>query len=246
MRKIYHKYFEVPEEGNGIIGERVFFARLTVAIACIVLCMSAMGFSAYAYFTASVSSNMNQIQAANFDLEVQTIEPRTDTSSASYESEKTYKLQPGIYDFTLKKSGNASTGYCEILIYNNTGNTQSVYTQQFGNIKDQEDTIEERTIQIRVVTETRVKFVSCWGTYSGNPIREQEEIIIVDGLEVGVEGKSEATTEDDSVISSETSDSTATQTQDEKEEVASSDVEADTVKSEESTEDVTTPINTTE
>lgn len=259
MRKIYQKYFEVPEEGKGIIGERVFFARLTVAIACIVLCMSAMGFSAYAFFTANVSSNMNQIQAAYFDLEVQKIEPQTEISSASYESEKTYKLQPGIYDFTLKKNGNATTGYCEILIYDDAGNSQSVYTQQFGKIKDQEDSIEERTIQIRVVTETRVSFVSCWGTYSGNPIREQEEMIIVDGQEVGVGGKLEtlttnkdeastesAPTQEDSIVSSETPDSTATQTQDEKEEAASGEIEGDTVQSGESTEDVTPPTNTTE
>ena len=53
------------------MGERVFFARLTVSIVCIMLCMGAMGFSAYAYFTASVSSNMNQIQAANYSLSVQ-------------------------------------------------------------------------------------------------------------------------------------------------------------------------------
>lgn len=166
--------------------------------------------------------------------------------------------------------GNATTGYCEILIYDDAGNSQSVYTQQFGKIKDQEDSIEERTLQIRVATETRVRFVSCWGTYSGNPIRELEEMIIVDGQEVGVGGKSEmlttnevvaskdsvpmqdntapteTTTEDDSVVSSETPDSTATQTQDEKEEVASSDVEGDAVKSEESAEDVTPPINTIE
>lgn len=270
MRKIYQKYFEVPEEGKGIVGERVFFARLTVAIACIVLCMSAMGFSAYAFFTANVSSNMNQIQAAYFDLEIQKIELQTETSSASYESEKTYKLQPGIYDFTLKKNGNATTGYCEILIYDDAGNSQSVYTQQFGKIKDQEDSIEERTIQIRVVTETRVSFVSCWGTYSGNPIRELEEMIIVDGQEVGVGGKSEmltanevavseesvpiqdsttsteTTTQEDSVVSSGTPESTAAQTQDEKEEAASGETEGDTAKSDESTDNIITSTNTIE
>lgn len=44
MRKIYQKYFALPEEGKGIMGEQVFFARLAVSIVCIVLCMSAMGF----------------------------------------------------------------------------------------------------------------------------------------------------------------------------------------------------------
>lgn len=166
MRKIYQKYFEIPEENKGIIGEHVFFARLAVSIVCIVLCMSAMGFSAYAYFTASVSSNMNQIQAANFDLEVQ-IEAQTGTSSASCESEKTYKLQQGIYDFVLTKRGNATTGYCQIVVMKDaTTEGESVSTRQFGKSKLDESPVDTRTIQIEVEEETIVKFVPCWGTFN--------------------------------------------------------------------------------
>ena len=167
MRKIYQKYFEIPEENKGIMGEHVFFARLAVSIVCIVLCMGAMGFSAYAYFTASVSSNMNQIQAANFDLEVQEIEPQTGTSSASCENEKTYKLQPGVYGFVLKMSGNATTGYCKIVIMKDvTTEGESVSTRQFGKSKLEESPVYTRTIQIEVKEETIVKFVPCWGTFN--------------------------------------------------------------------------------
>ena len=167
MRKIYQKYFEIPEENKGIMGEHVFFARLAVSIVCIVLCMGAMGFSAYAYFTASVSSNMNQIQAANFDLEVQ-IEAQTGTSSASYESEGTYKLQAGsIYKFKLVKHGNASTGYCQIVVMKDaTTEGESVSTRQFGKSKLEESPVDIRTIQIEVEEETIVKFVPCWGTFN--------------------------------------------------------------------------------
>ena len=165
MRKIYQKYFEIPEENKGIMGERVFFARLAVSIVCIMLCMGAMGFSAYAFFTASVSSNMNQIQAANFDLEIQ-IEAQTGTSSASYESEGTYKLQAGsIYEFKLEKKGNASTGYCQIVIVKDE-TTIPVYTRQFGKSTVDESPVETRTIQIKVTEETIVKFVPCWGTFN--------------------------------------------------------------------------------
>lgn len=272
MRKIYQKYLEVPEEDKGIMGERVFFARLTVAIACIVLCMSAMGFSAYAYFTASVSSNMNQIQAANFTVKPEIVVTQNSDGSASHEANTAWKyvLQPGMYDITLTKEGTASTGYCLIKIGEN-----QFYTQQLGAVKDVNgNEIVTRTITIAVEKrDTAIEVTACWGTYSGNPlsISEVEEMIIVDEKGVaGIGGKleflttkdvvaskesvsmqdntapTETTTEDDSVVSSETPDSTATQTQDEKEEVASSDVEGDTVKSEESTEDVTPPINTTE
>ena len=168
MRKIYQKYFALPEEEKGIISERVFFARLAVSITCIVLCMSAMGFTAYAFFTASVSSNMNQIQAANFDLKVQNIESQTETSSASYESEKTYKLQAGsIYKFELVQNGNAKTGYCQILIMKDE-NTEgdSVFTRQFGKSSVQEEPVNGRVVQIEVEEETIVKFVPCWGTFN--------------------------------------------------------------------------------
>ena len=183
MRKIYQKYFEIPEENKGIMGEHVFFARLAVSIACIVLCMSAMGFSAYAYFTASVSSNMNQIQAANFDLEVQ-IESQTETSSASYESEKTYKLQAGsIYEFVLTKRGNATTGYCQIVIMEDENTEkESVYTRQFGKSTVQEGPVDNRVVQIEVKRETRVKFIPCWGTHSveeTNRFDEQSCMIFV-------------------------------------------------------------------
>lgn len=178
MRKIYQKYFEIPEENKGIIGERVFFARLTVAIVCIVLCMSAMGFSAYAFFTANVSSSMNQIQAANFDLNVQKIEPQTQASSASYEAEKTYRLKAGsIYKFVLEKHGNASTGYCKIVITPNDVTSKETseavfYTQQFGKVVGQEEPINEREITITVGVATTVKFVPCWGTYVGEGVSE--------------------------------------------------------------------------
>ena len=166
------------------MGERVFFARLAVSIVCIVLCMGAMGFSAYAYFTASVSSNMNQIQAANFDLNVQKIEPQTKTSSASYESEKIYTLQSGVYDFVLEMSDNATatTGYCQIVIIKSDGtNGESVYTQQFGKIEEQKEPVRARTIRIQVATDTKVKFVPCWGTYSGQGFNEVVDKIVVTG-----------------------------------------------------------------
>ena len=178
MRKIYQKYFALPEEGKDTMGEQVFFARLAVSITCIVLCMFAMGFTAYAYFTASISSNMNQIQAASFDLEVQKIEPQTETSSASYEAEKTYRLKTGsIYKFVLAKHGNASTGYCKIVLTPNDVTSKETseavfYTQQFGQVGGQNETINEREIYITVGVETTVKFVPCWGTYRGEGVGE--------------------------------------------------------------------------
>lgn len=178
MRKIYQKYFEIPEEGKGIMGEHVFFARLTVAITCIVLCMSAMGFSAYAFFTVSVSSNMNHIQAANYSLSVQSIEivPENESGSVVADSSNPikYKLQKGMYDFVLMKEGNANTGYCKIKINNNENDV--IVTRQIEDVA--------LTVRIEVAQETEVEFVACWGTYhisEEERFRELEQMIIVDG-----------------------------------------------------------------
>lgn len=265
MRKIYQKYFALPEEGKGTMGERVFFARLAVSITCIVLCMGAMGFTAYAFFTASVSSSMNQIQAASFDLEVQEIEPQTETSSASYESEGTYKLQAGsIYKFKLVKNGNASTGYCKIVLTPNDVTSKETseavfYTQQFGQVDGQNETINEREISITVGVETTVKFVPCWGTYRGEGVGEVK--YAMDVKEVTTTAQPEAQSEPKEKTSTETVDptgivtptestnmpeSTVMQTQDKKEEESSNEMESDTVKSAESTEDITTSTNPTE
>ena len=173
MRKIYQKYFALPEEGKGIMGEQVFFARLAVSIVCIVLCMSAMGFSAYAYFTASVSSSMNQIQAANYSLSVQSpiklVNDRGSVAADSTNPNKYTMTQPGMYDFTLIKSGNASTGYCKIFI---NGNEVAV-TKQIA-----EDAL---TVRIETAQETVVEFVACWGTYSSEErFDEVGRMVVVD------------------------------------------------------------------
>ena len=196
MRKIYQKYFEIPEENKGIMGEHVFFARLAVSIACIVLCMSAMGFSAYAYFTASVSSNMNQLKAASFDLEVQQSESQTEATSVSSENGKIYTLQPNVtYCFTLKRvinDGSATTGYCKIVIMKDeTTEEDSVYTRQFGKSKLNESLVDDRIILIKVNKETMIKFIPCWGTHNveeTNRFDEQAKMIVVpEGMPVTFE-----------------------------------------------------------
>ena len=267
MRKIYQKYFEIPEENKGIMGERVFFARLAVTIACIVLCMSAMGFSAYAFFTANVSSNMNQIQAANFDLEIQ-IEAQTGTSSASYESEGTYKLQAGsIYKFKLVKSGNASTGYCKIVLTPNDVTSKETsevvfYTHQLGKVEGQAEPVNIREITIKVGVATTVKFVPCWGTYSGEGV--SEVTYAMDAVKSTTNVQSEIPSEPSetpstTVIEPTTSTETTTpaettntsenivrSTEEKKDEASSNETESDKVKSDELTEDITTSTNTTE
>ena len=223
MREIYQKYFELPEEGKGIMSEQVFLARLTVGIACIVLCISAMGFSAYAFFTTSVSSNMNQIQAAHYSLSVQSIGIVPVNGNGSVVADTLnptkYKLQKGMYDFVLVKEGNASTGYCMIKINNNENDV--IVTRQIGDVA--------LTVRIEVAQETAVEFVACWGTYrsqerfdEGNKmiiVDDQHEISIVDRTDIrSVSATAEAPLVTSETTTTENSESTGTPDENETEE----------------------------
>ena len=238
MREIFYKYFKLPEENKGIISERIFFARLAVSVTCIVLCLSAMGFSAYAFFTASVSSNMNQIQAASYSLSAQaSIVHEGIGGSVAVDSQNPnkYTLQKGMYDFTLSKSGNASTGYCKIRV-----NSEEVaVTSQIAD--------RPITVRIEVAQETEVEFISCWGTYSSSErFDEANKMIVVEETSsVSVVAKSDEVTISANKPQSTdvTSEIPNTVSNDESSDV---ETEGDEAESTESEEDVTTSINTAE
>ena len=56
--------------------EKELLARMAGTIVVIVVCLAAMGFSAFAYFSHSISSGMNVIQAAHFDVVVTLVDVR--------------------------------------------------------------------------------------------------------------------------------------------------------------------------
>ncbi len=171
MRKIYDEYFYVPEEGKGVVREKVFFARLMLSVVCMAICMIAMGYNAYAYFTANIESNANVIQASTYSLDVSGDLTNSGQGSFSKETETkhTYKLAAGTYDFVLTKSTDttAKTGYARVDIFQGES-VQQFYTQQIGGVLDAENKeITSRTVRIKVDAETTIQFIECWGTYAG-------------------------------------------------------------------------------
>lgn len=171
MRKIYKKYFYVPEKGEGKVREQVFFARLAFSVIFMLFCMCAMGYNAYAYFAANIGSEKNTLQATTYTLEITPSLAVEGTGSVAIDTtaEHKYTLQPGRYYFKLVKpaTATASTGYCRI----NTGeeeNSPHFYTQQVGVVAGFEQPILERTVMISVDQETVIRFIPCWGTYAGS------------------------------------------------------------------------------
>lgn len=118
MKRIYEEYLHVPEDGK--IKERVFITRIVVAIVCVVCCLSAMGFSAYAYFTSSITSGSNTIVAATYGAEITVARddnnPQTKVTPTVNQTIHTYSLVKGTYHVVIKATGNAQNGYCKIVI----------------------------------------------------------------------------------------------------------------------------------
>lgn len=195
MKEIYDEYFRVPKEGR--VREKVLFGRITVSVIVMLVWLSAMGFTAYAYFTSSVTSGMNTIASATYSLKV---EEASNKAIADAENKNKFTLPTaGTYDFTLTKEGTANTGYCKILIGGNNENAP-IITEQIGVVTVGETPVESRTIRIGVMEETVVEFVACWGTYAGEPLKDASEMIIVENQKVEIGGKQEV------LIASETSD----------------------------------------
>lgn len=174
MRKIYSEYFQVPKDGEGVVREKVFYVRLIVSIVCIVLCMCAMGYNAFAYFTAGIGSNGNVLQATSYSFERADDSIRVVSGSGSAAAVNgtvgKYNLTAGTYDFILKKQGNASTGYGRIDVFDGAGNVvKSFYTKQIGVVDAEGNQVESRTIRIQTSETVTIQVVACWGTYI-NPI----------------------------------------------------------------------------
>lgn len=118
MKRIYEEYLHVPEEGK--IKEKVFIMRIAIAIVCAVCCLSAMGFSAYAFFTSSITSGSNTIVAATYGAEITVARddnnPQTKVTPTVNQTIHTYSLVKGTYHVVIKATGNAQNGYCKIVI----------------------------------------------------------------------------------------------------------------------------------
>lgn len=149
------EYFNIPKSGK--IQEKVLFSRIALSVALIAVCISMTVITAYAYFSASVTSATNTIQAANYSLEIK-------INDENVELGKDLVLNSGSHKVTINKTGSASTGFCIITV-----NGDTVYhTQQIGkylidNTEHDDPTI---TFTLKLNSDATVKFTANWGTSS--------------------------------------------------------------------------------
>lgn len=119
----------------------------------IALCMVCLAGSTWAWFSASVQTAPQTIEAANFDISAAVTDASDQpvSSGQPLEAGKTYKV-------TLTAAGNApSGGYCEV-----KGGAVPLYTETI---------LPDRSLTFTLIPETDAvyTFTAIWGRYSGEP-----------------------------------------------------------------------------
>ncbi len=163
MKKLIKELFYIPKYGR--VSERALLGRLSGYITLIVLCMAGMALSAYAYFSLSVISGNNQIQAAYFDVTISIEEApaaQVRTAGAPVPVTRVNNLHCAslegnkLYSVTVQFNGTAETGFLLIEVGDAT-----YFTQQINR-----DTEHVLTFLLAPATDVEVSFLPHLGTSS--------------------------------------------------------------------------------
>lgn len=202
MRKLHDEFFDVAEDKK--ISDKVMMTRTIMTVVVMVVCLAAMSISAYAYFSCSLTSNMNTIKAANFGTDVSISITSTDKSGDEPTIKKVddrtqiVTLSAGnTYQVTIEKTGTAQTGFCVISAENDE--IEYYHTQQIGvDVNQPNETKNSITFTLTVTNDTTVTFYAHWGTSSHYPAYSQkganDVLYITDGeaVTMNIKGTSQA------------------------------------------------------
>ena len=148
-----------------MITEKMFQTRIMISVLCMIACMVAMLSSAFAWFTASVSSEMNVISSAHYSIKI--IEEGAgeiiESDNGEYINYCGLK-QEDNHVFTLTASGTALTGYCKVIITkeldSDLGESEyEINTYETAPIAQG----EELTVCIQAAEGSKIEFIPVWG-----------------------------------------------------------------------------------
>lgn len=164
MKSFLDEFFYTHKQKR--VRESVMLARISVSVFLIVACLAAISFTAYAYFTCTVSSSIMELQSANFHADITVTAapntppiPLTPTGDGRFQVFLNNNVE---YSVTLTRNGTAETGFCVIT----SDISNKVYcTQQFGIDRTAPDGLRTSiTFTLEVETPTIVTFFPHWGT----------------------------------------------------------------------------------
>lgn len=193
MRKLYNEFFYIPKHGK--VREKVMLTRIAMTVTIVIMCLAAMSFTAYAYFSYNISSGFNIIKAAHFETkvsiqitdeneEVVDINPIT----SNYQTYKVGLDAGKIYTVTITPTEN-STAKTGFVVITANGCEKTYHTQQLG-IDTNIGEGETKTISFKLIVtdKTDVHFLAHWGTSSYYDAYknkgDQEELYITQGEEI--------------------------------------------------------------
>lgn len=159
MREWLKRIFYIPKHEKP--SDENILRLLMPSVVGIALCMVCLAGSTWAWFSASIQTVAQTIEAANFDIAV-TVNGELVFSPVTLEAGQKYTV-------TLTATGNApSGGYCEV-----KGGAVPLYTETI---------LPDRSLTFTLIPETEAAytFTAVWGKYSGGPN-------ITDGCTIGTE-----------------------------------------------------------
>ncbi len=189
MRKLYDEFFYVPKHGK--VREKVMLTRIATTVTVVIMCLAAMSFTAYAYFSCNITSGSGVIKLANFytDVTVQITDAsgnEVEVITSDYISHFANGLKANQAYYVTLKHTDRSTAQTGFVVLTAEGCATRYHTQQLG--RDGEGKTETVTFTIVPGADTDVKFYSHWGTscfYSDfKEINENDERYITQGEEI--------------------------------------------------------------
>ncbi len=196
MRKIYNEFFYIPKHGK--IREKVMLTRIVMTITIMVVCLAAMSFTAYAYFSYNVTSGSNIIKTANFETKVSIkITDENDAAveinpiTSNYKTFVTEELEVGkYYTVTIEPTDN-STAKTGFVVVTADGCNNTYHTQQIGvdeNVKGGKT--PSISFKLMITDKTKVEFLAHWGTsayydtYKNKGVNEELYITQNEGIKL--------------------------------------------------------------
>lgn len=192
MIRLCKNLFYKPKYGSD--ADSIMLKRLFSTVTVVLVCLAAISFSAYAFFSYSVTSGSNTIQSSSFSTSV-TIQNSNDETIAEGKLQS-YLFMPDTYTVTFNtESGTTGTGFYIISV-----NGAKYYTQQLG--KDLNAPGQERTqvsFALDVKADTTVAFEARWGTtsYYGSAAESEFYIKNSDPMQIIVVGATDSIAEEE-------------------------------------------------
>lgn len=171
MIKLCKNIFYKPKYGSD--ADSMMLKKLFSTVTVVLVCLAAISFSAYAFFSYSVTSGANTIKSSSFSASV-SIQKGDDLITQGNIHSFFFDL-PGQYTVTIAANDETTgTGYCVVTV-----NGVQYYTQQLGkDLNAPGGQRAEISFGLDVQAATTVSFDTRWGTTSYYASAAETELYI--------------------------------------------------------------------